>query len=67
MKMQEFFKTPGITTEQALNLFKWRVRMAPFGENFRGGQPFVMCPLCRNHLDNQPMALGCEEIKRKWL
>ena len=65
MKMQEFFKTPGITTEQALNLFKWRVRMATFGENFRGGQPFVMCPLCQNHLDNQSMALGCEEIKKK--
>ena len=65
MKMQEYFKTPGITTEEALNLFKWRVRMATFGENYRGGQPFVVCPLCLNHLDNQPMALSCEEMRKK--
>ena len=65
MKMQEYFKTPGITTEEGLNLFKWRVRMATFGENYRGGQSFVVCPLCQNHLDNQPMALSCEEMRKK--
>ena len=39
--------------------------MAPLGENFRGNQPLLVCPLCQNHLDNQPMALRCEKIKKK--
>ena len=38
IKMQEYLKTPGIKTEEVLNIFKWRVRMAPLGENFRGNQ-----------------------------
>ena len=24
-----------------------------FGENFRGGRAYVICPLCDSHLDNQ--------------
>ena len=62
MKPQSYFKTPGITTEEALNIFRWRVRMAPIGENYRGNQERVMCPLCKKHLDNQPMALQCEKM-----
>ena len=27
--------------------------MATFGENFRGGADFVMCPLCGTHRDTQ--------------
>ena len=65
LKTKEYLNTPGITTDEVLNIFKWRVRMAPLGENFRGNQPLVVCPLCQNHLDNQPMALRCEEIKKK--
>ena len=58
-------KTPGITTEEVQNVFRWRVRMSPFGGNFCGGQTHVVCPLCQNHLDNQPMALGCEVLKKE--
>ena len=36
MKPQRYMKTPGITTEEVQNIFRWRVRMSPFGENFRG-------------------------------
>ena len=35
IRMQEYLKTPGIKTEEVLNLFKWRVRMATLGENFK--------------------------------
>ena len=65
MKMQEYLKTPGISKEQAQNLFRWRVRMSPFGENFRGGQEKVICPLCHNHMDSQSLALNCEEISKE--
>ena len=53
-----------ISTDEALNLFKWRVRMAPMGENFRGSQTETICPLCYVHLDSQAMALNCQEIKQ---
>ena len=65
VKMQEYMKTPGISVEQAQNLFRWRVRMSPFGENFRGGQEKVICPLCHNHMDSQSLALNCEEIRKE--
>ena len=65
MKTQEYFKTPGISKEEALNVFRWRVRMAQFGENYRGNQERVMCPLCKKHLDNQQMSLQCEKMNEK--
>ena len=39
--------------------------MSPFGENFRGGQEKVICPLCNNHMDSQSLALNCEEIRKE--
>ena len=63
--IQNYLKMPGITTAEAQNLFRWRVRMAPFGENYRGGQDHVICPLCHNHLDNEPMALQCNQLKKE--
>ena len=65
MKIQEYFKTEGISTAQVQTLFKWRVRMAPMGENFRGNEMFKMCPLCQAHLDNQSLAFQCEFLKEK--
>ena len=56
LKTKDYLNTPGIPTAEVLNIFKWRVRMAPLGENFRGNQPLVVCPLCQTHL---------EEIKKK--
>ena len=52
--MQEYLKTPGIKTEEVLNIFKWK-----------GNQTNVVCPLCQNHLDNQPLAFRCKEIKKQ--
>jgi hypothetical protein len=64
LKLQDYFKTPGIETKEILNLFKWRTRMTPLGENYRGDQGHILCPLCSNHLDNQPGLLQCEEIRK---
>ena len=63
--LQTYFKIHGIQTKEVLNLFKWRVGMAPLGENFRGNGCNVMCPLCDVHLDNQPTIFQCAEIKRQ--
>ena len=61
--LQDYFKTEGITTEEALNMFKWRVCMAPLGENFRNNKSFVNCPLCNEHLDNQSMVFRCRVMR----
>ena len=64
LKIQDYFKITGIKSRQALTLFKWRVRMAPFGENFRGKEKFKMCPFCHSHSDSQKMAFQCEKMKK---
>ena len=39
--------------------------MAPLGENFRGNQGNIVCPLCHNHLDNQATIFQCEAIRKE--
>jgi hypothetical protein len=65
LKLQEYLKIPGTKKKETLNIFKWRTRMTPLGENYRGNQGHVLCPLCNNHLDNQPGLLQSEEMKKK--
>ena len=50
-----------MNTVGAQTLFKYRVRMANYGENFRGLAGPAVCPLCKNHLDNQK--IGFENCK----
>ena len=38
LKLQTYFKIPGIQTKEVLTLFKWRVGMAPLGANILGGR-----------------------------
>ena len=38
--------------------------MAPFGENYRGGQRIVLCPLCKLHPDGQSESFQCTEMKK---
>ena len=65
LKLQSYFSIPGINIQQVRNMFKFRVRMAEVGENFRGKSARVACPLCSNHLDNQEMLFQCEVIREK--
>ena len=53
-----------MNTSQAKALFKFRVRMAPFGENFRGGNDKVLCPLCGLHVDSQEESFSCPKMKQ---
>ena len=45
------------------NIYKFRTKMADFGENFHGGGGPVVCPLCWNHLDSQSFSLQCSEMR----
>ena len=48
--------------QEALTLFKFRTRMADFGENFQAGTTEVLCPLCSKELDNQSHSFQCKYI-----
>ena len=65
LKIQTYFQLEGITTGQIRNIFKYRTRMAPYGENFRGGRESVACPLCKTHLDSQALGPMCPAIRKE--
>ena len=63
LKQQTYFTLPGIKIDEVRNIFKFRVNMSKFGENFRGNSDRVLCPLCESHLDNQAMSQQCSVLK----
>ena len=64
LKMQQYLSNQEIKTSEKRTIFKYRTRMERFGENFRGSQGPIPCPLCQNHLDNQEQSYQCAEIRK---
>ena len=46
----------------AIAIFKFRTRMSPFNDNFKGQGPQKLCPLCENIADSQIHSFECSEI-----
>ena len=61
-KLQDYLLLKNMNTCQAKALFKFRVRMAPFGQNFKGGQVMAICPFCENHADGQEESWKCKAM-----
>ena len=65
LEIQNYLKLGKLNTAEAQTLFRYRVRMANYGENFRGKANVVLCPLCNTHLDNQKMCFkNCPVLKK---
>ena len=64
LTLQTYLLREDLTIDQKRILFKFRTRMAEFGENFRAGREKVMCPLCTLHLDNQNFGPACPVLRR---
>ena len=64
LKLQDYLNLKNMNTSQAKALFKFRVRMAPFGQNFKGGQNITICPFCKNHADGQAEGWKCPQMNR---
>ena len=64
LEIQDYLLLKDMNTSQAKALFKFRLRMAPFGENFRGGNDKVLCPLCGLHVDGQEESFSCPKMKQ---
>ena len=63
LTIQPYLTREDLTIQQKKMLFKYPTRMENFGENFRGSNGPVPCPLCGTHLDNQEMSFQCQIIK----
>ena len=64
LELQKYLKLENIDANGAKTIFRYRTRMAQFGENYRQGKTPVNCPLCGLHLDNQMMGFSnCPVIK----
>ena len=62
LKRQTYFNKQSLRIEDMRNVFRFRVRMARFGHNYRGNRENIDCPLCASHLDKQCLSLHCREI-----
>ena len=65
IKPQEYLMMKNVGIDQIRNIFRFRVRMAKFGENYRGNEDHVMCPLCHKHFDSQKFSFQCEFFRDK--
>ena len=65
LDIQSYFTSSQLKQEDKRTIFRYRVKMARYGENFRGGANSIPCPLCKNHLDNQEMSFICPIIKKE--
>ena len=64
LELQDYLKLGTVDAVIAKTVFKYRTRMATFGENFRGKNGPVNCPLCGLHLDSQFMGFyNCQVLK----
>ena len=65
LDIQSYFTSSQLKQEDKRTIFRYRVKMARYGENFRGGANSFPCPLCKTHLDNQEMSFTCPIIKKE--
>ena len=65
-EMQNYLKLDGSDSYWAQTLFRYRVRMASYGDNFKGSHSPIMCPLCGVHIDSQINSFEkWQEIQKK--
>ena len=67
MTIQNYFLREDINIDQKRMLFRYRTRMADYGENFRAGKSEVICPLCKSHKDSQALGFVCPIIKSEMI
>ena len=64
IELAQYLELNELTVNEAKNVFQFRSRMANFKDNYRGTNPYNLCPLCMNHPDTQQSAFQCSVIKK---
>ena len=65
LKMQSYFRDPGIPVAEAQNIFRFRTRSANFKENMKSMYSDFFCPLCEKEPDSQEHSFRCSAVKQK--
>ena len=65
LSMQKYLMNEDISFNEKKIIFKFRSKMADFGNNFKGGRKFTVCPLCKLHYDDQSLCLQCPKIREE--
>ena len=67
LELQKYLKTKDITVQEAKNLYRFRTRVAKFGENMKSNlNVTIACPLCQVQPDTQEHSvMQCSVIKTK--
>ena len=65
LKPQKYLSLKGARIEQIRNIFRFRTKMANFGDNFRNNRASLVCPLCKKHYDSQALSFQCEYYRDK--
>ena len=64
-EIQPYLLLEDFPSDVAKSVFKWRTKMASFGENYRSGKDHVLCKLCQDqHLDSQEESFNCGIMKQ---
>ena len=61
LKLQDYFCSNKFSVSEARMIFSFRVRMAPFKQNFKNLKE-TLCPLCSLHNDDQNLIFKCPVI-----
>ena len=62
--MQEYLLLNNMNKNEAIILFKFRTRMAPFGENYKAGRFSSTCPYCFSLIDSQEESFKCSALNK---
>ena len=65
LKLQKYFQNENLKAKEMRTIFRYRTRMEVYGENFRAGKAFTICPLCKLHIDSQELCFQCPVIKKE--
>ena len=66
ISIRQYFQDENLTVDEKITVFKYRTRMAKYGNNFKQGKSVVQkCPVCLSHIDNQELSFHCSFILKK--
>ena len=63
LKLQNYLRDDKISVKEAINLYRFRTRVAKFKENFQNSHTGIACPLCQVLPDTQAHCVQCPVIK----
>ena len=63
LKRQEYLDK--LQPNESKEIFRFRVRMAQFSDNYKGRGSADLCPLCKTHSDTQELSFECPSVLEK--